>query len=588
MENRFLDMDDEVIEARRVDRLRRTVETAAAARSMSFAASDAEYARDLSAGQRALVVLIENGGVDLGIPQLADKLLSVLPQSVVPESARQKLIVFLRDTIKRITDNLLESAELALNRYSRAAPGHYGGVTVLRNGTATYDELRGKLTSLSKDGKIIDLIILTHGSDKEIAVGGGITDQKIRQMRADYGKPLSIRSVYMMNCVGASLNQAWLDAGAKASCGTIRNNYLPEPTTFFFFEAWKAGQNFESAATGAYRRTINTMNDAVRGFLSSIGLGVAGRAVDFEKMDFVRDSAPVVQGQRTVSIASDDLTFSQSLSSGLATTVLPVDVLASMGFSIAQSSESRRLSLASCYESPSTTMATDDGPYARMFNPGVVIAGVTVGDAAQIGLGAAAVIQSQVNAGAGSFSMTYDKAQRLLTNEARQKMPGAQKSKSSYKRHLMYIGSDNPLWSFAEANLVIEWEGNPYGEIGTPVIRRDLKSSTDWSKSSANIAFTKLERIPLPGTDPRTWPLVFNYVGTYDPAANGLFEFNGEFEVNAFGGLKFNKHEVVSQSLLDIGIRGPADSFVRKGKDVVVPVPPIPKEQVNYLKKVLP
>src|SRR5215212_1183241 len=36
----------------------------------------------------------------------------------------------------------------------------------------------------------------------------------------------------------------------------------------------------------------------------------------------------------------------------------------------------------------------------------------------------------------------------------------------------------------AKADVIIEWEGNAYGEIGTPVIRRELKTSTDWSKSS--------------------------------------------------------------------------------------------------------
>ena len=70
----------------------------------------------------------------------------------------------------------------------------------------------------------------------------------------------------MMNCVGSSLNQAWIDAGAKVSSGAIRNNYLPEPTTFFFWTNWKAGQSFETAVTSAYRKTINAMNDAVRGF----------------------------------------------------------------------------------------------------------------------------------------------------------------------------------------------------------------------------------------------------------------------------------------------------------------------------------
>jgi hypothetical protein len=581
MTNRFL--DDDVIEARRVDTNRRPGQAPRFARD----ASVAEYSRDLAATRRALVVLIENGGVDLGIPELADRLLSAFPQSLVPADARRKLIAFLRDSIKRQTDNLLESAELALNRYSSAAPEYFGNVTVLRNGTATYQELRDRLVDLSKQGKVVDVMILTHGSDNEIAVGGGITGQQIRQMRATYGKPLSIRSVYMMNCVGASLNSAWLDAGAKVSCGSIRNNYLPEPTTFFFFQNWKAGQTFEASATAAYRRTINTMNDIVRGFLADLGLAIAGRAVDFEKMDFAHDSAPVVQGQRTVTIASDDLTFAQTLAnSSLATTVLPVETLSLMRISRPQSLPSVRSYLESRYVSPSTTMSANEGE-ARMMSP-ILAGGVTLGDALQVGLGAASLVQSQVNAGGGEFQMFYDKAQRLLTNEARQKMKGAQRPNNNYVRHLMTIGAVDLLHSLATANIVIKWDGNDYGEIGTPVIERDLDASTDWSKSSAHISFTKIDRIPNAGTDPRTWPLIYNYVGTYDPAGNGLFEFNGEFEVNAFGGLHFREHHVKTRAFIESAMLGKDSDFVRKGKDVIVPVPAIPKEQMDYLRNALP
>jgi hypothetical protein len=558
-----------------------------------YASSQSLYSRSLAADQRTLVILIENGGVDLGIPELVDKLLEVVPQSnLLPESARQKVIVFIRDTIQKFTDNLLESAELALNRYSAASPEHYGIVTVLRNGTASYDDLKNKLFSLSREGKLIDLFILTHGSANEIAVNGGITGEKIRQLRAEFGKPLSIRSVYMMNCVGSSLNQAWLDAGAKVSSGSIRNNYLPEPTTFFFWQNWKQGQNFETAVTSAYRKTINVMNDAVRAFFAGLvpGMDSIAQLVDLQKMEFVTDSAPVIQGQRSVSINTDDLSFSQSVWSALATTVLPVSVLRSMGLSGAASTGRVQNSLSASYHSPSMMMARPED-YSRMQNPAAavpVIAGIAVTDAAQIGLGAAAIIQTQVNASGGSFQLVYDKAQRLLTADARNKMPGAQTSKSKYSRHLMYIGSSSPVIDFAEANIIIEWEGNPYGEIGTPVIRRDLKTSSDWSKSSASVSISKLDRIPLPGTDPRAWPIVYNYEGTFDPVFNGQFEFSGEFEINAFGGLKFNRHEVVSRSLLDFAISGKSEDYVQKGKDVVVPMPTIPQEQIDYLRSTLP
>src|SRR6478609_1786774 len=124
------------------------------------------WAQSLAADTRVLVVLIENGGIDLGIPEVVGDLLDAVPGGgAVPDSVKQALVKAVRDKLKAVTDNLLESAELAVNR------------------------------------------------------------------NAANGKPVPLRSVYMMNCVGSSLNQAWLDAGAKASAGALRNNYLPEPTT---------------------------------------------------------------------------------------------------------------------------------------------------------------------------------------------------------------------------------------------------------------------------------------------------------------------------------------------------------------------
>lgn len=590
MENRFLEMDAYLKHLGR-PACRTKEPRGARGKISSSSGAMSIYASSFTADQRALVVLIENGGIDLGIPELVDKLLEVFPgANLIPENTRQKLIVFVRDTIKGFTDSLLESAELALNRYSAASPEHFGSVTVLRNSTASYDDLKNKLFSLSKEGKLIDLLILTHGSDNEIAVHGGITGEKIKQMRADFGKPLSIRSVYMMNCVGSSLNQAWIDTGAKVSSGSIRNNYLPEPTTFFFWQNWKQGQNFETAVTGAYRKTINVMNEAVRGFIAGLpipGISLLASRVDFEKMDFVGDSAPVIQGQRSVSISSDDLSFTQSISSSLATTVLPVALLRSMSLSRAASVSTVRVTNSSSYHSVSMTMARRDD-HSRMLNPAAAPVIVGIADAASIGLGAVAIIQTQANASGGSFQLVYDKAQRLLTADARNKMPGSQKSKSKYSRHLMYIGKDNEIKDFAKANIIIVWEGNPYGEIGTPVIRRDLETSTDWSRSSASISITRLDLIPLPDTDPRAWPIVYSYEGTFDPVFNGHFEFSGEFEINAFGGLKFNRHLVVSRSLLDFTLKYTPEEYVAKGKDVIVPVPVIPQEQVDYLKSTLP
>ncbi len=300
--------------------------------SFSFSESNS-WSGSMSASNRALVILIENGGVDLGIPELVDKLFLALSTRLpIPDSAKNMVVNFLREKITSYTDSLIETAEPTLNRYNAAAPNTFGSVVVLRNGTASYTELKNTLIRLTTENKIMDVLILTHGNTNYISVTGGINGQKIRDIKTEAGRPLSIRSVYMMNCVGSTLNQAWIDAGAKVSSGAIRNNYLPEPTTFFFWSNWKDGQNFETAVTGAYRKTINLMNDAVNSALSAVpGLSTIVGNINFENMDFVRDSAPVIQGLRSATVNSDDLTFSQSQSySDLATTVLPISYLQSL------------------------------------------------------------------------------------------------------------------------------------------------------------------------------------------------------------------------------------------------------------------
>jgi GH24 family phage-related lysozyme (muramidase) len=760
MENRFLEMDENLKEAASKKTRHLYGRPGNGSNGYGsptldrFSSQSSTWARPFAATDRVLVILIENGGVDLGIPALVDILLQVIPgTSIIPASYRQKLVDFIRKKIEEFTDNLLETAELAINRYMDAKPGLFGDVIILRDGTASYQDLKNTLFGQSRSEKIVDLIILTHGSNDFISVTGGIDANRIRAMKTEYGKPLSIRSVYMMNCVGSSLNQAWLDAGAKVSSGSIRNNYLPEPTMYFFWKNWKDGQTFENAATSAYRKTINLMNSAVRGFLRALpipGTGILADNLDFEKFDFVRDSAPVIQGQRSVTIKTDNLTFAQTVSSSLATTVLPAGLLASLALSEPEPSgnggagslSQQGLDLikewerfqASLYNDPVghctigygtrlhsgscdgrqseqpylngiteekaaelllqragefekiireqvsvalnqnqfdalVSFAYDIGPgafkkstlvrllnqgdyasvplemkkwikarhngslvdlpglaqrrqaeaelfekappagnglgsqqsfsighrmgsrrpgYSIAQNPaGAVIAGVTVGDAAQIGLAAVSIAQAQFAASQGSFTLVYDKAHRVLTTEARAKMPGAQRTKSRYTRNLLFLGIKR--LNAARADIIIEWEGNPYGEIGTPIITRNLASSTEWSRSSANVTITRVERIPEPNTDPRTWAIAYHYEGTYDPWGNGYFEFNGEFEVNAFGGLKFTRpHQVVSRSFADWALAGSPEGKVRRGQDVIVPVPAIPQEQIDYLRTRLP
>lgn len=939
MDNRFFGMNDYLSQ---VVRARGPIPVVPRAVPIYARPHSAVFAAPFAASDRALVVLIENRGIDLGLPALVDKLCESIPgASIIPADARRTIVEGFNEKIRTVSDNLLETAELSINRYAGSRPEYFGDVIILRDSTSTYDDLKRTLIAQTNAGKIIDVIVLTHGTGDYIAVTGGVTGAKIVAIKNELGRPLSIRAVYMMNCVGASLNQSWLDAGARVASGSMGNNYLPEPTTFFFWSAWKEGQSFGEAATSAYRKTVNLMNDAARGLVSALpipGSSLIADQIDFAQMDFVRDSAPVVQGQQSLTISSDNLTTAQSLSSGLATTVLPLSLLRSLsdpapppalprvrplslqglefvkqweGFrerpgddgdgqcavgygsvlhagacdgrpveqpyltgisrdaaaelltqecsavrqviedsittalnqnqsdalisfvhnvggdafrastlrttinagdligaareirkwtkaahnggliempvlvkrreaeaalfeqaeAIALSMSGRRrgafarsfgavdyavpgvlpiivqptprtcwaavmtmmitwrrgqsmavrdavaqlgqtylalfdndrilppatapalyadaglstiqsfnptidgweallrkygplyvdvgydsgnithaiivtgirgdgtpggtsityidpvdgsnptqvfsdflrlyeapsavkwpyvivhwpvgasaqqsLSRSSSYSFHSPSLVTAQTRYSLAQNPAAaVIAGIEVADAIQIGLAGVALVQAQAMGSQGSFSLAYDKAQRLLLPEARQQMPGAQSSKQSYSQLLFHLGIGR--LGTAKADVIAEWEGNPYGEIGTVVIRRDLGNSTEWSKSAANITITRVERIPLPHTDPRAWPIVYTYEGTFDPLGNGYFEFSGEFEVNAFGGLKFNRHEVFSRSMADWALAGTPENKVQRGADVTVAVPEIPQEQIAYLRTRLP
>jgi hypothetical protein len=637
-----------------------------------------------------LVVLIENGGVDLGVPDLVNRLIHEIPgaAALIGDDLKAQIVTSLKEWLKKTTDQLVESAELALNRYTSAKPDTYGDVLVLRDSTATFAELKNALFSASRGGKVIDLIILTHGSQDHISAVDDIDGTRIRTLATEFGAPLNIRAVYMMNCVGASLNQAWLDVGARTSAGSHDNNYLPEPTTYFFFTAWKQGQTFESAVTGAYRRTIDTMNGALRAIVTGL-IPVAGTVladkIDVSSLSFVQASRPEVVGAGTLTVASDTLppaTTSTSTGQALVTTVLPacgpavamtpsvqrtvsaagrtfigrfeavgpqldqritaverflseriavplnqqqIDALASFGVGIgarallhstllrllqagdlasvptemrkwtklrkdgqivdSEQLLERRRAEAELFEGANAALAVPASREVREYsyqqNPAAAAGAIAIADQIQIGLAAVAVVQSGAQAfPPGNLALSYDAQQRLLTDQGRLEMPGAKAPNNVYLRNLFWFPSLAP--GLAQALIQIKWEGNAYGEISTPTISKDLDQSSDWSKSTCSINVRAVKRIPS-DPDPRTWPLWYHYEGSFDPLGNGQWEFSGDFEINAFGGLTFHDHKNVSRSLMDFAISG-VDNDSWKCENVGWTVPTIPDDQMTYLR----
>ena len=158
-------------------------------------------------------------------------------------------------------------------------------------------------------------------------------------------------------------------------------------------------------------------------------------------------------------------------------------------------------------------------------------------------------------------------------------MPGAATPRNTYTRNLFWFPAIRA--GVAEAMLRINWDGNAYGEIGTPTVSKDLDETSDWSRSSCTIQIRAVSRIPE-GTDPRTWPLWYHYEGTFDPLGNGQWDFNGDFE-SRVRRARLPQHCNVSRSLLDFAISG-VDNNSWKCADVASTVPTIPDDQMAYLR----
>ncbi|MCD6640269.1 MAG: hypothetical protein LT071_10210 [Nocardioides sp.] len=655
-----------------------------------------------AATSRELVVLLENGGIDLNLRPFIDGVVDLLPgSSLVSDDIRGSVAARLREWLKGVTDDLLESAELTLNRYQAAAPATYGAVHVLRNSTATYAELRDKLFAATRAGHVVDVLVLTHGDSGYIAAGSGIDAAKIRGLRTELGGPLNIRTVYMMSCVGASLNQAWLDAGARASAGTVRNNNLPEPATHLFWTAWKGGTSFETAVTSAYRRTIEMLNDAVRSIAQAVlpGGSLIAPAIDVSGLDVIAASRPEVAGDGSLTVSTDALPAAPAASGmSLVTTVLPtramsalrpvatayslstgrrlspqgktfvegwerplaprdaegeaelarriaaaehlvaeqipvaltqpqIDALVSFACGIGRRAflastayrllgegrldqvpaeiarwtkvrrngvlvdsaalQVRRRAEAELFTGPvpavTVPASREVRDYSYQQNPAAAIGLV---EAVEWGLAAGSIAQAQYQAERGNLSLSFDKADRLLDPPARLAMPGAPAARRTYTRRFLsfpqlYVGNAN-------AELVVEWGGNAYGEIETPVFKKAQGESSDWTVSELSVTVSLMGRIPS-GTDPRAWPFTYRYAGTYDPVDNGKFEFEGEIELNAFGGIRWVRpHQVVSRSFADWMLPAAPEEIVRRGPDVAVATPPIPADQQAYLNTRLP
>jgi hypothetical protein len=193
-----------------------------------------------TAGQKALILLQENTGG--GVQYLPDW---------TPD--------WLNDAVTAVIDRLAETFEDLKTQLQ--AGGRYDVVHMLSDAACTRAKLLDCLVEEANKGRIVDLIVLGHGSAEVLKLHGeDLTDAQIRTLKSDAQargvQALTLRTVYMCNCFGSTLSDAWVAIGAKASVGSRQNDWMPEPMTTYFVHDYVGGKAVGQAATDAYTATI--------------------------------------------------------------------------------------------------------------------------------------------------------------------------------------------------------------------------------------------------------------------------------------------------------------------------------------------
>jgi len=134
---------------------------------------------------------------------------------------------------------------------------HYHRVVILEDAQVTgpmFVQAMGEVGATHT----VDLLLLVHGLEGHL-VGfqgrehlGAETFRALRRLRRGDPGALELRTVYGVNCFGASLAPAWLELGAQAVAGAVGVNWFPEPSLRLFLGAWTAGARFSRAVEAAY------------------------------------------------------------------------------------------------------------------------------------------------------------------------------------------------------------------------------------------------------------------------------------------------------------------------------------------------
>jgi hypothetical protein len=163
----------------------------------------------------------------------------------------------LKDELKCAIDWICEAFEGLTTQL--VTSGAYDQIIPLVDVNCTYENLKTHLINHTIEGDTIDLVILGHGSADNLVLHGTerLNGKNIAEI-LDEAKlkgcsSVNLRLVYMCNCYGSTLNEAWTAIGAKVAIGPKCNDYMPEPMTSEFLILWaEKGECASDAALHAY------------------------------------------------------------------------------------------------------------------------------------------------------------------------------------------------------------------------------------------------------------------------------------------------------------------------------------------------
>ena len=117
---------------------------------------------------------------------------------------------------------------------------------------ATPDRFRETLKSAAERGSMVDVAVFSHGGMGEILLRRPLSRKAIEALSESAGPAL--RSVYQMNCHGASLNDAWIKAGAD----TVHSHRYKNQTHIYFIAKYMRylsdGETHAAASRKAWRK----------------------------------------------------------------------------------------------------------------------------------------------------------------------------------------------------------------------------------------------------------------------------------------------------------------------------------------------